>query len=135
MENIKFRNDIGVDFDKILKLYNDVGWTAYTKNPTQLEKALKNSLNIWTAWNNDNMVGLARVVGDGVSIIYIQDILVLKKYQGKGIGSKLLELMLDDYQEVRQIILLTQNSDKTIKFYKKNGLVEVSEYNCVAFMK
>ncbi|WP_297282203.1 GNAT family N-acetyltransferase [uncultured Anaerococcus sp.] len=135
MENIKFRNDIGVDFDKILKLYNDVGWTAYTKNPTQLEKALKNSLNIWTAWNKDNMVGLARVVGDGVSIIYIQDILVLKKYQGKGIGSKLLELMLDDYQEVRQIILLTQNSDKTIKFYKKNGLVEVSEYNCVAFMK
>lgn len=136
MENIVIKDDILADIDEVLKLYSDAGWTAYTDNPDKLEKALNNSLKILTAWDNyNNLVGLARVVGDGETIIYIQDILVLKKYQGYGIGSKFIELILEEYQKVRHIILITENSEKTINFYKKNGLGELSEYNCVAFIK
>ncbi len=46
-----------------------------------------------------------------------------------------LEIILKEYQDVRQIILLTDDTDKTISFYKKNGLTQVGDYNCVAFMK
>ncbi|WP_430038931.1 GNAT family N-acetyltransferase [Peribacillus simplex] len=40
-----------------------------------------------TAWDDDKLVALIRVVGDGQTIIYIQVILVLENYQDQGIGS------------------------------------------------
>lgn len=135
MKKIIIKDQVMPNLNSILNLYNDVSWSAYTSNPEQLEQALKNSLKIWTAWEDDLLVGLARVVGDGCTIIYIQDILVLEEYQGKGLGSQFLKIILDEYQDVRQIILLTDDTKKTIKFYEKNGLTQVDKYNCVAFMK
>ncbi len=135
MKNIAIKEGIIPNLDSILNLYNDVSWSAYTSNPEQLENALDNSLKVWTAWEDDLLVGLARVVGDGCTIIYIQDILILEVYQGRGLGSQILEMILEEYQDVRQIILLTENTDKIISFYEKNGLTQVGKYNCVAFMQ
>lgn len=135
MNNIVIKEDIIPNIESILNLYNDVSWSAYTSNPEQLKDAIKNSLKVWTAWEDDLLIALARVVGDGYTIIYIQDILVLQAYQRNGIGSKLLEMILKKYKDVRQIILLTDDSDKTISFYEKNGLTPVGKYNTVAFMK
>lgn len=135
MKDIVIKEGIIPNLDSVLNLYNDVSWSAYTSNPLQLENALNNSLKVWTAWEDDLLVGLARVVGDGYTIIYIQDILVLEAYQGRGLGSQLLTMILEKYHEVRQIILLTDATDKTISFYEKNGLTQVKKYNIVAFMK
>ncbi|MDO5689993.1 MAG: GNAT family N-acetyltransferase [Tissierellia bacterium] len=118
-----------------LNLYDDVQWTAYTDNPKQLESAINNSLKVWTVWKQDLLIGLARVVGDGYTIIYIQDILVLESYQGRGIGTELMKLIFDQYKSVRQIVLVTEDKEKNIMFYEKNGLTEISNYDCVAFMK
>lgn len=135
MGKIIIKEQVIPDMDSIMNLYSDVSWTAYTSNPEQLDHAMRNSLKVWTAWDDDLLVGLARVVGDSCTIIYIQDILVLEAYQKKGIGSQFLKIILDQYQDVRQIILLTDDTDKTIKFYEKNGFTQVSEYKSVAFMK
>ena len=88
-----------------------------------------------TAWDNPKLVGLIRIVGDSHTIIYIQDILVLKEYQGQGIGSKLLRLILEKYKSIHQIVLMTDNTKETISFYKKNGMVDTAEYNGVSFVK
>lgn len=135
MKNIVIKENVIPNLDCILNLYNDVLWSAYTSDPKQLENALKNSLKIWTAWDEDLLVGLARVVGDGCTIVYIQDILVLNSYQKKGIGSRFLKIILDEYKDIRQIILLTDDTEKSIKFYEKNGFTKVSKYKTVAFMK
>ena len=55
--------------------------------------------------------------------------------QKRGIGSKILKLILKKYESVRQIILLTDDTEKTVNYYKKNGLVKASDSNAVAFMK
>lgn len=135
MGEIIIKEQVIPDIDSIMNLYGDVSWTAYTSNPSKLEQAISNSLKVWTAWDDDLLVGLARVVGDSSTIIYIQDILVLQAYQKKGIGSQLLKIILDEYKDIRQIILLTDDTDKTIKFYEKNGFTKVSKYKSVAFMK
>lgn len=135
MKNIVIKEDLIPNLDSVLNLYNDVSWSAYTSNPEQLETALKSSLKVWTAWEDDLLIGLARVVGDGCTIIYIQDILVLEAYQRRGLGSQFLEIILAEYQDVRQIILLTDDTEKTISFYEKNGLKQVGKQNSVAFMK
>lgn len=75
------------------------------------------------------------MVGDNYTIIYIQDILVLQKYQGQGIGSKLLRLVLEKYKSIRQIVLMTDNTKNTVNFYRKNGMRETAHYGGLAFVK
>ena len=135
MNNIIIKEDIRPRVEELLNLYEDVKWSAYTNDPENLKLAIDSSLKVWTCWYNDKLVGLARVVGDGHTIIYIQDILVLESYQRQGIGSKLIKLILEKYKSVRQIVLMTDETDKTIKFYKKNGLKKAIDYEMITFIK
>lgn len=135
MKNIEIKEDVIPNIEQLLDLYNDVKWSAYTKEPEVLEKALNNCLKVWTAWDGDQLVGLARVVGDAYTIIYVQDILVLESYQRRGIGSKLLQIILKEYESIRQVVLMTDNEEQTISYYEKNGLINIAEYDGVVFTK
>lgn len=120
---------------EILKLYESVGWKNYTNNPTMLKNAYKHSLKIFGAYDNEKLLGIVRVVGDGYSIIYIQDILVFPEYQRKGIGTALLERVLKEYKSVYQKALMTDNTEKTISFYKSLGFHMDTDIECIAFTK
>jgi ribosomal protein S18 acetylase RimI-like enzyme len=135
MNNIIIKDDIRPRVEELLNLYEDIEWSAYTNDPLNLKLAIDSSLKVWTSWDDDKLIGLARAVGDGHTIIYIQDILVLKSYQGQGIGSKLIKLILEKYKSVRQIVLMTDETEKTIEFYKKNGLKKASDYEMITFIK
>lgn len=135
VDKIEIKENIMPNKDQILNLYKDAGWTAYTKEPEKLLKAIEGSLKVWTLWDENLLVGLARVVGDGQTIIYLQDLLILKAYQGQGLGSKVLKEILDEYKDVRQFILLTDQVQENINFYKKNGLKLASDYESVTLMK
>ena len=119
----------------IMRLYESVGWTAYTDHPEVLRKGFENSMLILTAYEGDQLLGIIRAVGDGYTVVFIQDILVFPEYQRKGIGSALLQAILDRYSHVRQIELATDNTPKTIAFYKSMGFRELSEIDCCCFMK
>lgn len=103
-EYTKFRTD------EILPLYTQVGWTAYTEDKAALEHGFQNSLLILAAYEKDALLGLIRVVGDGATVIFVQDILVYPEKQRQGIGTALLKAVLDRYAHVRQIQLVTDNT-------------------------
>ena len=71
-------------------LYNSVQWFAYTRDLNDLEQAIRQSLCVITAWDHQKLVGLVRVVGDGLTILYIQDLLVHPNYQHQKIGTTLI---------------------------------------------
>lgn len=121
--------------DEILNLYGSVGWCSYTNRPEMLEHAFANSLKIFSAHDGEKLIGIIRAVGDGCSIVFIQDILVLPAYQRLGIGKKLVETMLECYPEVYQIELATDNTEKTTAFYKACGFLPYSEMGCEGFMR
>ncbi len=133
MKNITYKPYENFNEDEILKIYKSVGWVNYTENPDMLRNAYKNSLTILGAYDEDDLVGIIRVVGDGHSIIYIQDIIVRPDYQRCGIGSVLLENVLSMYSNVYQKILLTMKEEKTIKFYESIGFKADYDLDCVAF--
>ena len=120
---------------EILRLYASVGWTAYTDHPDVLRKGFENSLLTLAAYEEEQLLGIIRTVGDGHTIVFVQDILVFPKHQRKGVGSALLQTVLDRYRHVRQIELATDNTMKTIAFYKSMGFCEMSEIGCCGFMK
>ncbi len=130
---IKYKEDLPLTQEDILALYEDAGWSAYTKDLPTLMEAIENSLTVITAWHDDQLVGLIRVIGDGLTIIYIQDILVLKSYHNKGIGSELLGRILDQYKNVRQKVLLTEEAPDVRAFYEKNGFQSCDRGETVAF--
>jgi len=120
---------------EILALYTSVGWSAYTDNPQVLQKGFANSLLVLAAYEEEQLLGIIRVVGDGCTIVFIQDILVYPKYQRKGIGTVLLKAVLEKYEHVRQIELATDNTSKTIAFYESMGFQKMSEIGCCGFIK
>ena len=120
---------------EILRLYASVGWTAYTDQPEVLRKGFENSMLTLAAYEDDQLLGIIRAVGDGHTIVFVQDILVFPEHQRKGVGSALLQAILDRYSHVRQILLATDNTPKTIAFYKSMGFREMSEIGCCGFMK
>ena len=118
---------------EILGLYTSVGWTNYTDNPEMLRNAYLNSLKIYGAYVDDKLIGIIRVVGDGYSVIFIQDLLVHPEFQRKGVGTLLLKKVLCEYDSVYQKHLITEDTEKTILFYKSLGFVDNSGIGCKAF--
>lgn len=121
--------------NEILELYSSVGWTAYTDHPDSLRRGFENTLLILGAYTENELLGILRAVGDGETIIFIQDILVHPDYQRRGIGTALLKEALSRYSHVRQIQLATDNTEQTKAFYRSCGFRELSEIGCCGFMK
>ena len=120
---------------EILRLYAEVGWTAYTDAPDTLRKGFENSLLTLAAYEGTTLLGLVRAVGDGHTIIFVQDILVRPQFQRRGIGSVLLQAVLNRYAGVRQIELFTDDTPETAAFYRSMGFRELTELGCRGFMK
>ncbi len=121
--------------DEILRLYTEVGWTAYTDNMAVLRQGYEHSLLVLSAYENNELLGIIRVVGDGSTIVLIQDILVFPEKQRQGVGTALMHAVLNRYADVRQIQLVTDNTPKTVAFYKSLGFSEFSEIGCCGFMR
>ena len=121
--------------EEILRLYTAVGWTAYTENMPALREGFKNSMLVLAAYDGEELLGLIRAVGDGATIVFVQDILVFPDKQRQGIGTTLLKAILDRYPDVRQIELATDNTPKTVAFYRSMGFSEMSEIGCCGFMR
>ena len=94
-----------------------------------------NSLLTLAAHEEAALAGLIRVVEDGHTIVFVQDILVRPQFQRRGIGSALLQAVLNRYAGVRQIELLTDDTPETAAFYRSMGFRELTELGCRGFMK
>ena len=123
-----------VKLEDVLHLYQAVGWTNYTDQSEMLEQALSHSLAIYVALDGDTVVGLIRLVGDGFSSVFVQDLIVLPSYQCQGIGSALMKEALEDYKDVYQVQLVTEQTEKTLGFYRSMGFETLSTYDCTGMI-
>ncbi len=128
---ITIRKQEIVKLEDVLHLYQAVGWTNYTNQLQMLEQALSHSLVIYLALDGDAVVGLIRLVGDGFSSVFVQDLIVLPSYQHQGIGSSLMKQALENFKEAYQVQLVTEETEKTLGFYRSLGFETLSNYNCI----
>lgn len=120
--------------DQLLSLYADAGWTAYTCEPERLVRAVGASLSVLTAWEDDMLIGLVRAVGDGETILYLQDILVHSAHRRCGVGRALVQALLAEYPHVRQRVLLADSSPALEAFYRSLGFTPTVEEGCTAYV-
>ena len=131
---IKITKETSVSINDVLYLYQAVGWTNYTNQPQMLAQALSHSLATYLARDGEEIVGLVRLIGDGFSSVFVQDLIVLPTYQRQGIGSTLMKQALSDYKDTYQIQLATEESEKTLGFYRSLGFETLSSFQCTGMI-
>jgi len=124
-EIVKFANS-----DELIDLYTEGGW--WKESPLErgnLPTLIKNSFCFMVARTNEGkIVGMGRVISDGVSDGYIQDVIISKLYRNKGIGKQLV-IKLRDYclsKGLSWIALIAEPG--TTDFYVKLGFSEMMDY-------
>lgn len=78
--------------DEYCRLRESVGWMILSK--AQTENALKNSLYTVVAEKDSHAVGMGRLIGDGMYYMIV-DVVVQPAYQQMGIGSKILDMIVE----------------------------------------
>ena len=68
--------------DELVGLYRSVEWSMYTADPARLHAAVHASHHVLAARDESGaLVGLLRTLSDGLTIVYIQDVLVTPSHQ------------------------------------------------------
>lgn len=73
-------------------LRNAVGWSKV--NDAAVDISLKNSLYSVCLYYNNQIIGMGRIIGDTGIYYYIQDVMVLPNFQRKGLGKKIMNLII-----------------------------------------
>lgn len=115
-------NDISIS--EYLYLREQVGWRRLSDR--QAELAIANSLYFIKAVDEaGNVIGMGRIVGDGAVICYIQDLVVIPSAQGMGVGSLVINKLIEYVNELREenttMMLCLMCAKGREPFYVKHG--------------
>ena len=82
--------------DDLVSLYKDAGWwkDSYGESPEFLQGIVADSALFAGAFENNKLIGMGRALSDQASDAYIQDVAVLKEFQGRGIGKKIIQTLI-----------------------------------------
>lgn len=99
---------------------------GFMKRPLeQVDKALKNGLFNVSALYKGEVIGMGRLVGDGAMYWYLQEIIVLPEYQGKGIGKRIVNRLIEYIKETAISGTCVEVGLTAVKgkepFYEKSG--------------
>ncbi|BEU87318.1 GNAT family N-acetyltransferase [Selenomonas sp. TAMA-11512] len=100
-------------------LFLSVGWIS-GQYPSRLYKALRNSSTVLTAWDEERLVGLARVLDDSEMLAYMHYLLVHPDYQGQGIAGTLVEMVKEKYKDYLYLEIMPEES-RNAAFYEKHA--------------
>ena len=106
-------------------LYDLVGWGSYDESIT--EKSLANTFYSVSIYDDEKIIGSGRILGDELCFLYIQDIMVKPDYQGKKIGTLIMNKLLEKVNDIRKenssVRVYVGASKDREKFYEKFGFI------------
>lgn len=110
---------------QVQELFLSVGWIS-GQYPERLHKALMNSSTVLTAWKQNKLVGLIRVLDDSEMIAYIHYVLVHPDYQGYQIASSMINSVKEKYKDFLYIEIMPEES-KNAPFYQRFGFQRMND--------
>ena len=126
----------GLTYEEYIALRDSVGW--YNLAEEQVSKSIKNSIYDIVVEDNGQAIAMGRVIGDGIYFL-IADIVVKPEYQGKGVGSKVIDKLLS-YVDTntpiggRSSVQLIAEKGKE-EFYIKKGFKLIPHEFCGSGMR
>jgi|SRR5690554_2326423 len=108
---------------QIISLYDSSGINRPIQDPGRIEKMYQNSNLVVTAWDQDQLVGIARSLTDFCYCCYLSDLAVREEYKNKGIGKQLIALTKE--QIGKQVTLLLLSAPAAMEYYPKAGFENI----------
>jgi GNAT superfamily N-acetyltransferase len=112
----------GLSPARIATLYRRAPLLRPVDNPKKLWEIFERSSMVLTAWNDDNLVGIARVLTDGGLYSYLCDLAVEPDVQRLGVGKALIDEVL---KRCKGTDLVLRDSDISSTFYAHLGFQRV----------
>ena len=110
--------------DEYMEMRRWAGWSYIDKDV--VATGLENSLFSLCVQKEEEVVGHGRIIGDGAFTLYIQDVIVKPEHQGSGIGTKIMDEIMnhitEEYPKGTMVCLLAAVG--TEDFYSKFGFIE-----------
>lgn len=97
-----------------------VGWPQHP-DPAAHLAILRGSYTAWLAIDHERCVGFINALSDGVFCAYLPLLEVLPEYQGQGIGTELLQRMVDSLKSMYAIDIVCDES--IVPFYSAKGFI------------
>ena len=110
----------------IISLYSRQGWWDKNDKPALAAKIIRNSHCFLVVLDKGRPIGMGRAISDAINDAYIQDVMVLSEYRGRGLGSKIVLKLKNRLKAdgIRWIGLIAQ--DNSSPFYAKLGFRPIS---------
>ncbi|ANE85578.1 MULTISPECIES: GNAT family N-acetyltransferase [Bacillus] len=121
MENsIRYTSEHPTDFNGLLSLYESLEWNSLKLTVNELERMCKQSWYAIYVFNDKRLVGMGRVISDGVITGIICGVGVLPKYQSSGIGKEIVERLIQ-HCEQNKVIPQLMCVEKLQSYYESIG--------------
>ena len=123
LQQVQIREGLdGLTPARIATLYRRAPLLRPTGDRAAIERMFDASSLVISAWHGDRLVGLARVLSDGVLFSFLCDLAVEPDVQGYGIGKKLIDEVLARCEGTE---LVLRDSDLSSGFYERLGFRRV----------
>ncbi|WP_294892788.1 MULTISPECIES: GNAT family N-acetyltransferase [unclassified Sulfuricurvum] len=110
-------DDAEIDWNELAYVYRIA--PLGNKNPEDLKTAFSNSMYKCFVYDGQKIVGAGRALADGVDVSYICDVAIHPEYQGRGLGKKMVEKLVEFSQGYNKILLFASAGKEP--FYSKLG--------------
>ncbi|AXK18343.1 TPA: GNAT family N-acetyltransferase [Bacillus toyonensis] len=108
------------DFNGLLSLYESLEWNSLNLTLNELEQMCKQSWYVIYAFDDKELVGMGRIISDGVITGVICGVCVLPKYQSIGIGKEIVERLIQ-HCEQNKVIPQLMCVEKLQSYYESIG--------------
>jgi GNAT superfamily N-acetyltransferase len=132
-ESLTLRRADRVTAAEYRALLEAVGWRPVAQPDADLGAALGRSWNVTARTQDGQLVGLARVLDDGVLYANVWDILVLPERQRRGLGRALLAAVLEQTAGRRLLSLIATPAGEAL--YRAAGFAETDGRSTALFMR
>ncbi|MBU5591675.1 GNAT family N-acetyltransferase [Clostridium sp. MSJ-4] len=113
------------DFKELLDLYDALGWNSLNLTADELRQMCMDSWYSVYAFKENKLVGMGRIISDGVITGVICGVCVLPDYQSRGIGKEIISRLVQ-YCEERRVIPQLLCVEKLEPYYEKMGFKKFS---------
>jgi len=132
MENFEYKINSPILSSAIADIRQCVGWNRMIQC---YENPLMTSYLHIACYDTKNLIGYIDVVSNCVTDAYIQDLMVKPEYQGTGIGTKLMNMVIEKLKDDHVYMISVVFEEKLLPFYKRFGFQnmlcgQLQTYDC-----
>ena len=117
---IHYCNDRPITAEQLAGVFDRSGIRRPTHDLRRLQTMLDHADILWTAWEGEELVGVARSITDFAYCCYLSDLAVDQRCQKQGIGRALIQRTKEQLGDEVSLILLS--APGAMAYYPKNGI-------------